>query len=374
MDPDSVEHMRNPPCEKLVIDNPDLCLSLDIFLAISHASNETYKLVRDAIIRSYPDLEILSLDQIKRCIARISGVIPIIHDMCPNTCIAYTGPFSDLSTCPECNEPCHDQLKLLHSGGQVKVARQTFHTLPVGPQLQAAWRSTEGSDQMSYRQRATKTIIEEVRRNGNKIDMDIYDDIFRGSDYITAVLEGKITSADMCLMFSIDGAQLYTLKVSDCWIYIWIVLERAPDQRYKKKYVLPGGFIPGPNKPKNLDSFIYPGMYHVAAVMMEGLLIWDAARDYKFISYLFLIFVMADTPGMSQVDGMVGHGGALGCRLYCGLRGRHKPNSSYYYPALLKPDNYFVQGCDHPDVSLHSLNASSVQIHERYAHCSDVTQ
>ena len=178
----------------------------------------------------------------------------------------------------------------------------------------------------------------------------------------------------MCLMFSIDGAQLYTLKVSDCWIYIWIVLERAPDQRYKKKYVLPGGFIPGPNKPKNLDSFIYPGMYHVAAVMMEGLSIWDAVRDYKFISYLFLIFVMADTPGMSQVDGMVGHGGALGCRLYCGLRGRHKPNSSYYYPALLKPDNYFVQGCDHPDVSLHSLNASSVQIHERYAHCSDVTQ
>ena len=161
-----------------MIDNPDLCLSLDIFLAISHASNETYKLVRDVIIRWYPDLEILLLDQIKRCIARISGVIPIIHDMCPNTCIAYTGPFSDLSTCPECNEPCHDQLKLLHSGGQVKVAHQTFHTLPVGPQLQAAWCSTEGSDQMSYRQRATKTIIEEVRRKGNKIDMDIYNDVF----------------------------------------------------------------------------------------------------------------------------------------------------------------------------------------------------
>ena len=154
----------------------------------------------------------------------------------------------------------------------------------------------------------------------------------------------------MCLMFSIDGAQLYTLKASDCWIYIWIVLDRVPGQRYKKKFVLPGGFIPGPNKPKNLDSFIYPGLDHVAAVMTEGLKIWDAARDHTHISCLFLIFAMADTPGMSQLDGQVGHGGGSGCRLYCGSKGRHKPNHSYYYLALQKPNNYVVQGCDHADV------------------------
>ena len=143
-----------------------------------------------------------------------------------------------------------------------------------------------------------------------------------------------------------------------------------PDQRYKKKYVLPGGFIPGLNKPKNLDLFIYPGMYHVTAIMIEGLTVWDAARDYTFISFLFLLCAMADTPGMSQMDGMVGHSGGLGCCLYCSLRGHHKPNSSYYYPALLKPDNYFVQGCNHPDISPHSLNALSAQIHEWYAHLS----
>ena len=39
-------------------------------------------------------------------------------------------------------------------------------------------------------------------------------------DYITVILDGRIKSDDMCLMFSINEAQLYTLKAFDCWIYI----------------------------------------------------------------------------------------------------------------------------------------------------------
>ena len=50
MDLESVEHLHNPPESSLVIDDPNLRLSLNIFLAIDHASNDTYKLVRDAII------------------------------------------------------------------------------------------------------------------------------------------------------------------------------------------------------------------------------------------------------------------------------------------------------------------------------------
>ena len=121
----------------------------------------------------------------------MSGVLPIIHDMCPNSCITYTGPFLRLAVCPECNEPQYDQLKLVESKGKVKVACQSFHTLPVGPQLQAAWRSVEGSEQMHYWKWATDSILAEIHQKG-AVDMDIYDDVFRGSDYITAVLNGKI--------------------------------------------------------------------------------------------------------------------------------------------------------------------------------------
>ncbi|KIO11941.1 hypothetical protein M404DRAFT_48044, partial [Pisolithus tinctorius Marx 270] len=80
---------------------------------------------------------------------------------------------------------------------------------------------------------------------------------------------------DIVLSVLLDGAQLYESKQSDCWLYIWIILNLSPDKRYKKTHVLPGGFIPGPNKPKNLDSFLFIGMHNLSALQSEGLRIWD---------------------------------------------------------------------------------------------------
>jgi hypothetical protein len=54
-------------------------------------------------------------------------------------------------------------------------------------------------------------------------------------------------------MLSIDSAQLYAHKASDCWIYIWVIMDLSPDEHYKKRHILPGGFISGPNKPKIMD-------------------------------------------------------------------------------------------------------------------------
>jgi hypothetical protein len=55
-----------------------------------------------------------------------------------------------------------------------------------------------------------------------------------------------------------DGTQLYAHKASDCWIYIWVIMDLSPDEHYKKRHVLPGGFIPSPNKPKiiNFQDYI----------------------------------------------------------------------------------------------------------------------
>jgi hypothetical protein len=67
-------------------------------------------------------------------------------------------------------------------------------------------------------------------------------------------------------MFSINGAQLYRDKKSECWIYVWILLEMGPDERYKVRNILPG-----PKAPENLESFIFPGLAHVSALQREGL-------------------------------------------------------------------------------------------------------
>jgi hypothetical protein len=162
-----------------------------------------------------------------------------------------------------------------------------------------------------------------LTENGGTIPT--YDDFIHGSDYIDAVNRGDITTDDMVVVFSIDGAQLYKNKHSDCWISIWIVLDHSPDVRYKKRYVLPDTFIPGPNNPKNPDSFLYPSFHHLATLQREGLHIWDASLDRVFTSYPFLAFVMADGPAMAHLSGFVGHTGAYGCRLYCPVKGCRKP-------------------------------------------------
>lgn len=165
----------------------------------------------------------------------------------------------------------------------------------------------------------------------------------------------------MVLMLSMDGAQLYEHKASDCWIYIWIIFDLSPELRYKKKYVLPSGFIPG--KPKIVDSFLFPGLHHLSALQHEGIKIWDASEDVVFQSKPFFALGTADGPGMTYLNGLVGHHGKHGCRLYCPVTGRHKPNGTHYYPALLKPINYEVEGSNHGDISFTNLQSCSETVY-----------
>jgi len=135
-----------------------------------------------------------------------------------------------------------------------------------------------------------------------------------------------------------------------------VIHNLPPDVRYKKRYVIPGGFVPGPNKPKNIDSFVFPGLYHLAALQNEGLRIWDASRGaHTERTIPFLAFTTADGPAMADMAGTVGHSGKYGCRLYCGLPGRHRAGDGHYYPVMIKPRDYTVDGCEHGDVSFTHL-------------------
>ncbi|KAF8978135.1 hypothetical protein BDQ17DRAFT_1197855, partial [Cyathus striatus] len=73
--------------------------------------------------------------------------------------------------------------------------------------------------------------------------IDVYDDYVCGHEYIQTVKEGGIKSDILFLMSSLDGAQLYRNKTSDCWFFIWIFLDLSPGLRYKKRYVAPGAII-----------------------------------------------------------------------------------------------------------------------------------
>jgi hypothetical protein len=61
---------------------------------------------------------------------------------------------------------------------------------------------------------------------------------------------------------------------------------------------------------------------------------------------------MADGPGMMHVTGFVGYHGKHSCQLYCGMLGRCEAHGKQYFLALLKPNNYEVDGCTHANIDI----------------------
>jgi hypothetical protein len=170
LDDDTLEHLRNPPRGAPEgLNNPDLCLGLDLFLSTINTAQKTYVSAHNAILRHHPDDNILSYKQMKQHIAEITGVVLIVHNMCKNSCLAYTGPFAELPSCPECGELWYD------SSGAVK---QEFHTMPLGPQLQALYRDSQNAQNIPYWHRHTEEIIRELHQNNRGLES--FGDFFHG--------------------------------------------------------------------------------------------------------------------------------------------------------------------------------------------------
>ncbi|KAG1859452.1 hypothetical protein C8R48DRAFT_673988 [Suillus tomentosus] len=265
---DALERLRNPPKGPITIDSPEIRHSISMYLALEHASQAAY----NQIMRS-TTLNFAGAD-------------------------AFTGPFADLETCPMCDTSRWDQAKLRASNGHTKVAAQTFTTIPIGPQLQALYRHPDSAHDMRYLHSRVQEVLVGLAQTG---EIPVFDDIAMGHDAIGAVLDGDIKENNIVLMVSLDGAQLYESKQSDCWMYIWVIINLSPDKRYRKVHVRPDG------------------------------------------------------PRLIYWDGMVGHSRKNRCRVYCGVLGRHKPNGTHYYPALLKPLGQCATGSDHADISMFRL-------------------
>ena len=317
---EGLERLRNPlrgqPSASV---DEDARLAIDLYLGTT--SEATYETVRAAILRRWPGTELPSYYKAKRLVADLSGIESVIHDMCINSCMAFTRPFLELESYPVCAEPQYDQFRIQTSDGKDRAPRQEFHTIPIGPQIQALYCAPESAKYAHYLREERSHVLSEVHSKGCLAE---YSDVLHGTDLIDAFEDGRIEEDDVVLMFSIDGAQLYAKKASACWIYIWVLFNLPPSLRYKKNFVFIGGFIPGPNNPKNVDSFLLPGLQHLVSLQKDGLRIWDGALERELRSRVFLALLTADGPGMMHITGLVGYHGKHGCRLYCGLAGRRE--------------------------------------------------
>ncbi|KIK36559.1 hypothetical protein CY34DRAFT_26295 [Suillus luteus UH-Slu-Lm8-n1] len=126
---EALERLRNPPSYPATVDDPGINFALSMFLALKHSSEAAYEDIRTAAHRCFP-----------------GGVDSLVDHMCINTCVTFVGPYADREACLR-----YDQIKLRKSRGKVKVPQAVFHTIPIGPQMQALWRDPDSAHQMQYR-------------------------------------------------------------------------------------------------------------------------------------------------------------------------------------------------------------------------------
>jgi len=125
---DDLYRLRNPVTEELDVDDQYFRLSLDMYLILANAPQETYRELVAALLRCHPEAKgrLLSYDQVKRRVKNLTGIVPIKDDMCVNTCMAYTGPYKHLTTCLKCPEPRYDPDLLRSSGSIIKKPHQSM--------------------------------------------------------------------------------------------------------------------------------------------------------------------------------------------------------------------------------------------------------
>ncbi len=348
MDPDHTVQLRDVPSKfPFDVHNPHFLFPLRTFFVVTNSSQDMYNKIHAAALECYPDNPFPSFNVMKRRVESISSVNLITHDMCINSCIGYTRLYTDHDTCFVCGQSHYDDYG--------SKPRRQFNTIPIRPVLQALYCSPESTKKMQHWVEWTASILEYMKTHKGKVE--VYDDILCGQEYLDTVQNCKINDSHILIEMSLDGAQLFENKQSDCWMYLWLVFELSQDFRYKKAYVIPSGTIGGPNEPKHITSFLFPGLYHVSALQKEGLWVWDGILlKHVKPKHPYFILCMADGPAMAELSVIVSHRGKLRCRLYCGIIGWHWDRDNHYNPVMLKPvSGYNVLGCSHDDVMFKDL-------------------
>ncbi|KAI6155007.1 hypothetical protein BKA82DRAFT_3952152, partial [Pisolithus tinctorius] len=145
LDDTALHRLRNLPRYRLTVDDDAIRFGIESYFALEHSAISSYESIRQSAGRCFKGnaMGVPSYYSVEKLIVEYTGVESIEHDMCPDTCVAFTGPYAALDACPICGEDRYDAIRLRTSGGRSHIARRKFVTIPLGPQLQALWRDPE---------------------------------------------------------------------------------------------------------------------------------------------------------------------------------------------------------------------------------------
>jgi hypothetical protein len=229
------------------------------------------------------------------------------YHCCVNSCICYVGPYADDTECAFCHEP-----RLRPDGKPRKI----FTYLPITPRLKGFFRNPKMVELLRYRSEFQPE-PDEIR---DVFDSKIYQDLCEKEIEVenpnpqTRMPKYFEDWRDIALGASTDGFAPFKRRKQTAWPIIVFLYNLPPEIRFHLEYILSLGVIPGPNKPKDMCSFLYPFVLELWK-LANGVTTFDISSDAQFKLRAFLILVFGDIPAVSMLMRMKGHNGYSPCRM-----------------------------------------------------------
>jgi hypothetical protein len=316
-------------------------LSLQHYLAWTESQGTVKAYSAHAkVLTEATNVDILSLYAVRKLAEKLTGLSASFVDMCPKSCMAYTGDFQSQTLCTHshdgkiCNEPRYKQKQ---GPRATQKPRAQMLYIPITPIMQAYYSIAETSEEMRYRDKCLQETLKllSVAAGVNK-PKQTYSDFANSVNHINHYQNlGLFKDArDTAITISTDGAQLTMKKQSNVWLLIVVLLNLPPGMRYRAKNIIIPLAIPGPSSPGNIESFIYP-LFQEMAMASEGIWTWDAVDSSYFVLRAYLCGVKGDMLGSAKLNGMAGHAALHGDR-FSMVRGartsKEKGAKAQYYP------------------------------------------
>ena len=237
-------------------------------------------------------------------------VKPIVYEACINDCCLFVDnerqQFSQLSACPTCSEPRYK--------GQTTIPRKTFKYIPLRPRLQRMFGTASVS--ALIQQHASREDCE--HRQGRDMadlhDSPLWEELFSSTGPFQG--DGRGLAFALCA----DGVNPFSRdRVShSMWPITLSLLNLPKDVRNAFKSLLLVGVIPGPNEPKNMDTYLDQLVDELLSLSNSTM--YDAVAREDFTVRLKVCLSILDYPGQNKVCKFGGAGAYAGCS-HCQLVG-----------------------------------------------------
>jgi thiol-disulfide isomerase/thioredoxin len=296
-----------------------------------HLTDSTFEHLRHI----FPKSNIGSFKSTKSRVEFLASFKPVPYDCCINSCCCFVGPHEKAETCPYCKEARFKDGR----------ARKRFTYIPIIPRFVAFFKNSDMVEAMNY-------------RGTYESDPAVMKDVFDSENYEKlkkkyATIGGKQFShkffsdlRDIALGLSTDGFAPFKKRKQTCWPLLLFNYNLPPDIRFHLHNLLCIGVIPGPNKPKDFDSFLWPLVEELLKLTI-GVPAFDVTKSEAFALRAYLILNFGDMPAMAMVMRMKGHNALFPCRM-CYIKGIRVPGAAG--PTLYVPlDRYRHPSCQAPN-------------------------